>query len=174
MNLSIRSATTADAGLIADISRQTFYDTFAPDNKKEDMDKFLSEQFTRDALLMEVGLKENIFFLAYAEDEVAGYIKLRDAKKPEALKDTACLEIARIYVLQKFIGTGVGRLLMHNSIATAIQKHKQVIWLGVWEKNDKAIKFYTRWGFEKFGEWDFMLGNDLQHDWLMKKKIPEQ
>ena len=80
MNLYVRYATTADAGLIADMSRQTFYDTFAPDNTKADMDKFLSEQFTRGALLTEPGMKEHHFLLAYADDAAVGYAKLRDGK----------------------------------------------------------------------------------------------
>jgi len=60
---------------------------------------------------------------------------------------------------------------MQVSLEIARKKQKQFIWLGVWEKNKRAIDFYTRWGFEKFGEWDFLLGNDLQRDWLMKKAL---
>lgn len=81
------------------------------------------------------------------------------------------LEIARLYVLKDKIGTGVGKGLMISSIDIAKQKSKQVIWLGVWEKNARAIDFYTKWGFEKFGEQEFLLGNDLQNDWLMKKEL---
>lgn len=170
MNLSIRVATTADAALIADISRQTFYDTFAPDNTKENMEKFLAEQFTRDALMMEVGLREHSFLLVYADDKVAGYVKLREGKTPPSMAGPT-LEIARIYVLKEFIGSGVGKALMQASIDQAIAKNKKVICLGVWEKNQRAIDFYRAWGFEKFGECDFVLGNDLQHDWLMKKEL---
>lgn len=170
MNLSIRRATTADAALIADISRQTFYDTFAPDNTKEDMDKFLSEQFTRHTLMMEVGLKENHFLLAYADDEIAGYVKLRDGKKPLELKHPT-IEIARLYVVKDFIGKGIGKLLMQASVNEAISKEKETIWLCVWEKNQRAIDFYTTWGFQKFGECAFVLGNDVQQDWLMQKEL---
>jgi ribosomal protein S18 acetylase RimI-like enzyme len=168
---SIRYATKDDAVLIADISRQTFYDTFVADNSKEDMDKFLNEQFTRGKLIMEVGTPENIFLLAYHDKEIAGYVKLRDARKPETLKELSSLEIARIYTLKNFIGKGVGKILMQACIEIAKQKQKQVLWLGVWERNERAIAFYKKWGFEKFGECDFLLGNDVQHDWLMKKEL---
>jgi ribosomal protein S18 acetylase RimI-like enzyme len=172
MNLSIRYATTTDAALIADLSRQTFLDTFAPDNTKEDMDKFLSEQFTRGALLMEVGLKEHTFLLAYAGEEVAGYVKLRDGKKPPEIKGSA-IEIARLYAAKGFIGKGVGRLLMQACIDEATKKEIETIWLCVWEKNQRAINFYAAWGFQKFGECEFILGNDVQHDWMMRKELKQ-
>ena len=171
MSISIRMATREDAVLIADISRQAFYDTFAADNTKEDMEKFLEEQFTRGRLMMEVGSPENTFLLATIDNEVAGYVKLRDGKLPDELKCSTALEIARLYAVKEFIGKGVGAALMQVSLDIARKKQKQFVWLGVWEKNKRAIDFYTRWGFEKFGEWDFLLGNDLQRDWLMKKAL---
>jgi ribosomal protein S18 acetylase RimI-like enzyme len=171
MNISLRYATPKDAVLIADISRQTFYDTFAPDNAKEDMDKFMSEQFTRGRLIMEVGAPGNTFLLAYAGNAVAGYVKLRTGKEPDELKAFSSIEIARLYVLKDFIGHGIGAKLMQASIDIAMEQGRQVIWLGVWEKNRRAIDFYTRWGFQKFGEWDFQLGDDLQRDWMMKKDL---
>jgi ribosomal protein S18 acetylase RimI-like enzyme len=65
----------------------------------------------------------------------------------------------------------VGKLLMQESITIGREKGKDIIWLGVWEKNQRAINFYSSWGFEKFGECDFLLGDDMQRDWLMKKKL---
>lgn len=171
MNLSICKATRDDAALIANISRQTFYDAFAPDNTKENMDKFLAEQFTRGKLMLEVGFRENTFLLAYVDDELAGYVKLRDGKQPTELRGAAALEIARLYVVKEYIGKGVGAALMQASLEIAKEKGKQLVWLGVWERNQKAIDFYNRWGFQKFSECDFLLGNDLQRDWLMKKEL---
>ncbi len=171
MNLTVRYATNRDAGLIADISRQTFYETFAVDNRKEDMDKFLSEQFTKGKLMMEVGSPENIFLLAHNGDEVAGYAKLRDAKQPEKLNNLKAIEIARIYAMTNMIRKGVGNLLMQTSISIAKEKGKEIIWLGVWEKNIRAIEFYRKCGFEKFDVSDFLLGDDVQCDWLMKKTL---
>lgn len=171
MNLSIRYATKIDAAMIADISRQTFYETFAADNTKEDMDKFLNEQFTKGKLMLEVGARENTFLLAYAEDNVAGYVKLREGKVLGRLDAKSSIEVARIYVMKDFIGRGVGAMLMNACIEIAKEQKKKTMWLGVWEKNERAIRFYTRYGFEKFGECDFLLGNDIQRDWLMKKNL---
>jgi ribosomal protein S18 acetylase RimI-like enzyme len=67
------------------------------------------------------------------------------------------------------IGKGVGKILMQSCLDVAKEKSKEVVWLGVWEKNQRAIDFYTKWGFEKFGETSFLLGTDVQCDWLMLK-----
>jgi len=170
-DIRIQEATKADAALIADLSRQTFYDSFAADNTKEDMDKFMNEQFTREGLMEEVGAAGNVFLLAYEGDEVVGYARMRQTPNPIKVKSEPAIEIARIYAVQKSIGKGVGSALMQWCIDFARQKNARVIWLGVWEKNYKAIAFYTKWGFEQFSEHVFMVGNDAQTDWLMKKEL---
>jgi len=81
------------------------------------------------------------------------------------------MELARIYVITKMIGAGDGKALMNACIDVARQNNKDVLWLGVWEHNPRAIRFYTGFGFEKFDEHDFILGNDVQRDWLMKKVL---
>ena len=73
--------------------------------------------------------------------------------------------------MNSYLGTGVGQQLMRQCIFIAKELKKEIIWLGVWKKNPRAIAFYTKWGFEKFSEQDFLLGNDLQKDWLLMKKL---
>ena len=80
-NLVIRYALPAEAPLIADISRQTFYETFAESNTVEDMEKFLNEQFSMDTLIKETEEPGNIFLLEYDETEPIGYAKMRDGEK---------------------------------------------------------------------------------------------
>jgi ribosomal protein S18 acetylase RimI-like enzyme len=171
MNFTIREGTTADALLLADISRQTFYDTFAPDNKPEDIALFLDQQFTRGRLMLEPGRPELTFLLAYDGPAVAGYVKLREGPAPSVLAGRNTLEIARLYAVTEYIGKGVGKLLMQASLTLAKDRKKEAIWLGVWERNQRAIEFYERWGFVKFDEMDFLLGTDLQRDWAMKKEL---
>jgi len=171
MDVLIRYATRDDGPLIADISHETFYETFAADNTPEDMEKFLKEQFTKGKLILEVGAPENTFLLAYIGSEIAGYAKLRDARTPASLESSNAVEIARLYARKKFIGKGVGAALMQKCIDIAKDMGKEMVWLGVWEKNLRAIEFYAKWGFEKFADTDFLLGDDLQNDWLMRKRI---
>ena len=171
MQITIQQATSAAAENIAVLSRQTFYDTFAAVNTKEDMDKFMNESFSTQALINEVNAAENIFITAFMEEELVGYAKLTESKNPPELGDIKAIEIGRIYAAQKTIGLGVGKALMEKCIQLATEKNKQLIWLGVWEHNKRAISFYHKFGFEKFGEHDFVLGNDVQTDWLMKRTI---
>ena len=169
--ITMRLATIADAETIAEFSRRTFYETFAPHNTTDDMELFMNEQFTRQLLIEEVGVPSNIFFLAYAGAELAGYIKLRDGINPKELNGFGALEIARIYAAIEMIGKGVGNVLMQQAINIAQEKNKEFVWLAVWKKNNRAIDFYTRWGFKKFGQQVFLLGRDVQKDWLMKKAL---
>lgn len=171
MKIDICLAETKDAGLIADLSRQTFYDAFASQNTKDDLDKFMNEQFTREMLMKEVGEKGNIFLIAFIADEAVGYARMREGEIRPELMNKPAIEIARIYAANKMIGKGIGSALMQRCIEIAKEKNKQVIWLGVFKKNQPAIDFYTKWGFEIFAEHSFLLGNDLQMDWLMRKIV---
>jgi ribosomal protein S18 acetylase RimI-like enzyme len=164
-----RLAGRGDAEQIADLSRRTFYDSFAAQNTKENMDQFLNEQFTREKLLAEVGDPGSTFLLAYLEGELAGYARLREGHQPRELGDINAIEIARIYAEQNAIGKGVGKHLMQHCLEIAREKGKEWIWLGVWEHNRRAIEFYMKWGFEKFGEHIFVVGSDPQTDWKMKR-----
>jgi len=171
MGLYIRVAAKEDAGLIADISRQTFYETFVGFNTPANMDKFMREQFSRELLMSEVGQPGNTFLLAYDSVELAGYARLRENNNPPGLAGMNTLEIARIYASKEHIGKGVGKALLLQCLEIAREKKISTIWLGVWEHNLRAISFYMQWGFEKFGTHVFMLGDDAQTDWLMKKVI---
>jgi diamine N-acetyltransferase len=170
-NVVIRIAGIADAELIADMSRQTFYDTFAAQNTRENMDKFMQQSFSKEALIKEVGEKDNIFLLAYDGQEPLGYVRLRTNNNPPDLAGTTAMEIARIYTVKEAIGKGVGSALMEDCISVALANNCSTVWLGVWENNDRAIAFYKKWGFEEFATHVFMLGDDPQTDLLMKKKL---
>lgn len=174
MSVTIRYADRSDDKLIADISQRTFYETFAPDNSEADMNKFLSEQFTIGKLMLEVGAPGNTFLLAHYDGQVAGYAKLRTGKIPPELPSNNSLEIARLYAMPGYIGKGIGAALMKRCIELALEDHKDTIWLGVWERNQRAIDFYHKWGFQKFGIADFLLGNDLQTDWMMYKDLRQK
>lgn len=168
--LIIREAGPADAALIADLSRKTFFDTFAASNTAADMEKFMELQFSKEMLMEEVGQSGYRFFLAFSDKEPAGYIFLKDRRHP-LLPSADAIEVSRLYADKNFIGRGVGKALLQFAIDTAIAENKKHIWLGVWEHNQRAIRFYSSFGFVKFSEHDFLLGDDLQRDWLMQKSL---
>ena len=88
-----------------------------------------------------------------------------------ATPDEKALEIERIYAVREYIGKNVGKVLLDDCLQWAKQQGSTVVWLGVWEHNPRAIAFYKKWGFEKFGEHKFVLGTDSQIDWLMKREL---
>src|SRR5688572_2954143 len=118
--ITIRFATPDDAELIAAFSRQTFYETFAGQNTKEDMEHFLNEKFTREALMKEVGAEGNIFLLAYIDNDTVGYVRMRESKNPPELGEARGIEIARLYAATHLIGTGIGSALMQKCFSVAL------------------------------------------------------
>jgi len=172
VNIRISVAGVSEAPLIADMSRRTFYDTFAAYNTAENMQQFLDVQFTRQQLMAEVDDPRNTFLLAWVDGVPAGYARLYDGQElPRELAGSSAIEISRIYCEQGMIGKGVGKVLMEACLDVGRRKGKEWIWLCVWEQNQRAIAFYEKKGFERFGQHIFLLGQDLQNDWSMKKKL---
>lgn len=169
-NIKIVPAGVNEAELIAIISRDTFYDTYAADNTAANMAKFMTQQFGKSMLMAEVGAEGNYFFLAYYEGELAGYVKLKDSIHPQIVGETA-IEISRIYVYKSFIGKSVGKALLQYAISFAKEQSKDWIWLIAWKENKRALDFYQKNGFEIFAESTFVLGDDLQSDWVLKRSI---
>jgi ribosomal protein S18 acetylase RimI-like enzyme len=183
--IQITLAQPSDAGLIADIARRTFYETFAPYNSAENMRLFQDQQLTRERQMAELGAPGRTFLLAYLGDEPVGYASMREgglqtgeeglradgAGSPPEMAGTNAIEICQIYSEQRTIGKGVGKALMEACLGIARERGKEWIWLGVWEHNQRAIAFYTKWGFERCGEHIFMVGHDAQTDWWMKKRL---
>jgi GNAT superfamily N-acetyltransferase len=171
-SVTVSIADKPDAATIADISRRTFMDTFAPHNTPENMDLFMSTQFTRKQLINQVGAPGNTFLLARLDGEPVGYARLFEGKElPQGIAGSTAIEIARIYAEQHVIGKGVGKALMQAAIDLARQKGKDWIWLGVWEHNHRAIAFYEKMGFAIFDRHIFLLGQDVQYDWWMRRRI---
>lgn len=167
----IRIATVEDKAVIAKLSRITFLETFAPCNRQENMDLFMQEQFYPELLESEVGAPGHQFLLALKGREPVGYAFLREGKYPGDTENRSAIEIARIYTIQALTGRGVGAALMKRCLQIARENQKETVWLGVWEHNHRAIAFYRKWGFHKFGTHFFRLGNERQTDWLMKKEL---
>ncbi|MGH2552431.1 MAG: GNAT family N-acetyltransferase [Chitinophagaceae bacterium] len=167
----IRIADIEDAEILAKLSRLTFYETFASQNSKENMDMHMDMFYSTEKITAELCDSLSIFLLAFEDDNLVGYVKMNEQAKEESKELESPLEIERIYTIKEKIGKGIGKILMEKCFEVAREKGKKSIWLGVWEKNFKAIEFYTRWGFEKFGEHEFPVGLDPQTDWLMKKSL---
>ena len=172
LRISLAKANAPTAAQLADLGRQTFQDTFGATNLPADMAAYLAENFGPELQLAELQDRENTFLLAYMQNELVGYAKLRDNSAlglPDDQSPTGRLEIERLYVRDDWQGTGLGAALMRGILALADQLHCSAVVLGVWEKNDKARAFYQRFGFREIGQHAFRLGQDVQTDLILRK-----
>jgi len=166
--MNIRYGTTADAGMLSELGAKTFYDTFVNDNTPENMSAFLKASFSPEIQFKELSASENIFLIAEIDGSPVGFAQLILASSDQALKGNKPLEIRRVYAVQDQIGKGTGKALMQAAIYEAKQRNCDSVWLGVWEKNPRAINFYKKWGFVEVGAHTFNVGNDPQRDLIME------
>jgi ribosomal protein S18 acetylase RimI-like enzyme len=168
---AIIKATIHDLVQLQNIGRQTFIETFAAVNTRENMAKYVAEGFSAEKLSAELNDPGSEFYFAVNDDTVIGYLKLNFGTSQTELKGPDAVEIERIYVLKEFHGKNVGQLLYEQAIELAKQRNATYVWLGVWEENARAINFYEKNGFVKFGEHIFMLGDDKQTDIMMRLEL---
>ncbi len=170
-DLRVRVAVASDNALLAEIGARTFFDTFAADNDSADMDAYLSAAFGPAVQAAELAEPGTTFLIAELGDEPVGYARLRRDPAPESIPGARRIEIVRFYAEQAWIGRGIGKMLMSACLEIARDERRDTIWLDVWERNDRAIRFYRRWGFEVVGDQDFVVGSDVQHDLLMARAV---
>lgn len=168
-NIIIRKADSQDLYLLHGISTETFVQTFAEVNTKDDMDKYLTERLSLAQLATEFNHPDSVFYFALLNNQVIGYLKINTGAAQTELKEPDGFEVERIYVLKEYKGKNVGRLLLDKAIEIATNRKAAYIWLGVWEDNHRAIRFYEKNGFSAFGKHIFKLGNDEQTDLMMKR-----
>jgi diamine N-acetyltransferase len=170
-HLEIVKVTPDEVGLLQKIGRQTFFETFSADNSEENMKKYLEVGFSIEKLTAELMDKNAVFYFAWIDKNVVGYLKLNFGPSQTELKDHKAVEIERIYVTKEFHGKKVGQILYEKAIEIAKQVNAAYVWLGVWEKNSRAINFYKKNGFVEFDKHIFRLGDEEQMDLMMKLQM---
>lgn len=167
----IKPLSENDIDALVLISKTTFSDAFAEGNTQENLNLYMEKSFNKGVLLQELQDKDNFFWGAYTYGKLAGYCKLRKNIAPEEITDVPAIELERLYVLKTHQNKGIGAFLMQHCVTYATLNNYKTLWLGVWEHNPDAIRFYRTCGFEVFGSHPFWVGNDLQTDIWMKKII---
>lgn len=169
--IEIRAATISDLLTLQAISKTTFLETFRSTNSNEDMMLYLTDELSLNKLTDELHNADSLFYFATLYERTIGYLKLNKGQAQTEIKDNRSLEIERIYVLKEHHGQKVGQLLYSKAIEVAQQLGVSYVWLGVWEKNPRAIGFYQKNGFFEFDKHLFRLGNDEQTDIMMRKDL---
>lgn len=168
----LRAATLQDVELLTEFSRRTFLDTYADQNTPADLELYLAQSLSptqwRDILLR----PDHYVILLEDEDSLAGYAEIRQGFTPGCVATKVPVELSRLYVARERFGQGLGARLMEACVDEAVRRGGTGLWLGVWQRNQRAIDFYRRAGFEMVGSQIFPLGRDLQDDWVMLRPLP--
>lgn len=170
-NYKIKRVTTDDVKDLQEVSRQTFKETFGQYNTKQDMAEFLDEAYDLQKLTKEIENPDSEFYFILVKNQVAGYLKVNEkSAQTEKVADNA-LEVERIYLKNEFQHRGLGLVLIKLAQEIANKKNKSNMWLGVWEKNFNAQRFYQKDGFERISQHTFVVGDDAQTDFILVKKL---
>lgn len=166
--IMIRLCSLEDLPQLRSLAIKTFTDTYAAFNTPEVMADYLERSFSEEQLTRELTTVGSEFYAISIRDRWVGYLKLNEGKAQTEVRSDEMLEIERIYVDRDLQGRGLGKYLLEQAVSVARTKNKKGIWLGVWEHNPKAIRFYESQGFVRNGTHVFMIGGEAQTDWVME------
>jgi GNAT superfamily N-acetyltransferase len=163
----VRLATPDDASTLAALSLKTFVDAFAAGNRAEDMEAYTSIAFGEAQQRSELETEGIVTLLGEQDSEAIAYAQLRRT----AGAPYGEVELARFYVDRSHHGRGIAQSLMDAVDVQARVLGGTRLWLGVWERNLRAIAFYRKTGFIQRATQPFLLGSDLQTDWVMNRTL---
>jgi diamine N-acetyltransferase len=167
----IRIATADDAARLAEFAERVFRRTFGPDNTASDLELYVGSAFGEALQRRELEDPERVCLLAFVGGTLSAFALLRVGATDPAVPGPSPVEIERFYVAYDFHGHGLAAHLMEACIEAAALRGGRTLWLGVWEKNARAIRFYEKRGFVDVGTHPFTLGTDVQTDRVMQRAI---
>lgn len=167
-HITISRVGPSDLTTLQAISERTFFDTFASYNTEADMQLYLEQNLSMEKLAAEFSHPGTAFYFAMLGEAVIGYLKLNRGDAQTEQQGDDALEIERIYVLHAYHGQQVGQQLYEAALTIAREHGASFVWLGVWEHNARALRFYEKNGFKPFDKHIFKLGEDVQTDILLK------
>ncbi|MGN2251497.1 GNAT family N-acetyltransferase [Frateuria sp. GZRe14] len=169
--IQIRTARPDDARQLADLAEATFRDTFGAANTAQDMDLHCRASYGEAIQAAEIARPDMLTLLGEEDGRLTGFAQLRWADAPACVAGAAAGEIQRLYVAREWHGKGVAQALMHACLEAMRARGSEVVWLGVWERNPRAIAFYRKFGFAHVGEHVFAVGSDPQRDIVMARPV---
>lgn len=171
MNISFNKCTIEDLFDLIEISKSTFISSFEKENNPDDFKTYITSAFSKKKISSELMNPHTTFNFVYLENDLVGYFKLNEKSAQNEQFEDASIELERFYVKEAFQGKQIGQEMLFKAIEIAKTKEVTFLWLGVWEHNNAAIRFYERYNFKKFSSHPYYLGSDKQTDWLLKLEL---
>jgi ribosomal protein S18 acetylase RimI-like enzyme len=168
----IRAGVTTDATALAELATQTFRDTFAADNRPEDIAQHIAHAYGTSQQRSELVDPDIATLIVEVDWQMAGYAQLRSGVAPTCVTGEAPIELWRFYIAKAWHGRGVAQALMQRVLTEAYRRGRRTLWLGVWERNERAKAFYRKNGFTDVGSHAFILGTDVQTDRIWVRPLP--
>jgi ribosomal protein S18 acetylase RimI-like enzyme len=169
----LRIADASDARQLAVLAERTFRATFEAMNTRENMNLHCEAHYSETLQSGEILDPALQTLLCEESGQLVGFAQLRSGPGPECLRAQQPAELQRLYVSHEWHGRGVAQDLIAAATELAEANGADQIWLGVWERNSRAIAFYRKCGFAEVGEHTFLLGTDPQRDIVMSRLIHE-
>lgn len=173
MTITIREGQPTDARDLAEIASRTFRETFAEDNRPEDLEHHLTTAYGPEQQLSELTRPDMVTLLGEVDGRLVAYAQLRMGTAPDCVRGDSPVELWRFYVSREWHGRGVAQQLMKSVEAEACRRGGRTLWLGVWERNQRALAYYRKTGFADVGSHVFMLGTDPQTDRIMVRPLQQ-
>lgn len=168
----IRAGEAGDAAALAELAARTFRETFAADNRPEDLALHTARSYGAAQQERELLDPTIATLLIEVNGELAGYAQLRFGVAPACVTGEAPVELWRFYVAQPLHGRGIAQALMRAVETEAHRRRGRTLWLGVWERNERAKAFYAKTGYTDVGSQIFLVGTDAQTDRIMVRPVP--
>ena len=167
----IRKANRQDAELLVELGKRAFYEAFADQTAAEDMAAYLQTTFAIDGIKAQLNSKDSLYLIIELQADPVGYTYLSPTRSPGCIKDPKAIQLIRFYLLKKCYGLGVGDALMQTCLDHSGARGFRSVWLSSWELNDRANAFYKRWHFKVVGRQKFVVGSDVQNDFIMTRRV---
>lgn len=168
-NLLVKRAFENDAVLVSEIASSTFYETFIKYNTEEDLHLYIQKAYSVSLLLEQLKLIDDfLFLLVFIDEQCIGFAKVCLKSRHPLLKGNV-MELEKIYFKQGFHGKGYAEILLNICLDIITKENCENLFLGVWQENHRAVKFYQKHGFTIIDTRTFQLGSRVCHDYIMNK-----
>jgi diamine N-acetyltransferase len=168
---TVRTATASDADLLTEFGIKAFKEAFSELTAPDDMAAYLKSAFNKTQIQNQIEDDRSLFFIAEIDSVPAGYAYSYPNSTPSCIKDNPAIQLVRLYLRKQYYGRAVGDALMQISIDQSRSSGYRSIWLSSWELNHRANAFYKRWQFKEIGRQKFIVGSDIQDDFILSREI---